>query len=517
MKKSNRILVFLLVILFFGCNDSTVVKSENINELNNFLVSPDSSNLFGNIIITIKSDSFPTAASKTTVYVGEHKMYNISYEKNTIKGYIEGSETAGKKAIVIYMDDDKYLLKNAFTYTDLYYPLFRDMYSLGASYTQGFVSMGLNWKTQLHSPFGQLARQVGAYFPQPLLKENILYESKLRDAKKSCRAIDLLNPDIKNTVDALQLIKNKEGKDVLSFASYRINPDLEPHNIGIGGSTIQDTVNGAQYGRLHSLTIFENIAYNPYVDMGKVFEDPPQGSPFEYAINHSPTIIFSTDLFADDILDFVFATNSPVTSQVTKVEIIREKLVEMFDEFKEKNVTAYIANMPDITIMAIFKFFENSFYKKGFTNETVKEWKKNVQILSAKYSNTFTEVANKYDNVHIVDFRGYLNKMYYSKGSDKEIKVNDAITIKNGGIVVGKEVFTTDFLGGLLSLDAIHLTYTGYALIADMFIDQINKDEGYNIPFIDLSKVAQEDPLTPDKIRDYGINVSACTDEFFTP
>jgi lysophospholipase L1-like esterase len=63
------------------------------------------------------------------------------------------------------------------------------------------------------------------------------------------------------------------------------------------------------------------------------------------------------------------------------------------------------------------------------------------------------------------------------------------------GIVVGDRRLTTDFLGGLFSLDAVHPTRTGYAVLANAFIRAIQLRFGTRIPRVDLVRVAAQDPL----------------------
>ena len=365
----KKIIGYYLILFFLlinaSCEQKTAEKQPE-NTVTNFTVTPNSSNMYGNIPIKITSNSFPLNGDKVVVYIGNSKMYNLSYAKGVITGYIEGSPISGKMAITVYVDDRKFVLKDAFEYKVLKYPLFKNMFAVGASYTQGFVSMGLNWRTQLHSPFAQLAKQVGAYFPQPLIKEGILQEATLNDAKKSCNASTFLGSDLTKTLGTLRKIKYDEDEDVLSLASYRLDPDLQPHNLGIGGSTIQDTIEGAEHGRLPALTLSEQLVYNPYVNITEAYVDPPAGSQFDYVMSQKPTVLFSTDLFADDILVFALGNGEPVTDEITKVSVVREELIKMFDKLKENNVTAYIANMPDITVMTIFNYFYGYLRNKGY-------------------------------------------------------------------------------------------------------------------------------------------------------
>ena len=65
------------------------------------------------------------------------------------------------------------------------------------------------------------------------------------------------------------------------------------------------------------------------------------------------------------------------------------------------------------------------------------------------------------------------------------------------GITVNGIKGTTSFLGGAFSLDGIHPTNTGYAVIANAFIDTMNAAFHKTIPDVNLVPVAAADPLFP--------------------
>jgi hypothetical protein len=65
------------------------------------------------------------------------------------------------------------------------------------------------------------------------------------------------------------------------------------------------------------------------------------------------------------------------------------------------------------------------------------------------------------------------------------------------GYRVGGQTLTTDFLGGLFSLDGIHPTNTGNAIIANEILDAMKRQLHVNIPKVDVRKVAASDPLVP--------------------
>jgi hypothetical protein len=67
--------------------------------------------------------------------------------------------------------------------------------------------------------------------------------------------------------------------------------------------------------------------------------------------------------------------------------------------------------------------------------------------------------------------------------------------IHERGLVVGGQRLTTDFLGGLFSLDGVHPTNTGYAVIANEFIQALNRRFDADIRPVDVERIKKDDPL----------------------
>ena len=69
------------------------------------------------------------------------------------------------------------------------------------------------------------------------------------------------------------------------------------------------------------------------------------------------------------------------------------------------------------------------------------------------------------------------------------------------GIVINGYTANSSFLGGIFALDGIHPTNTGYAVLANKFIDSLNAQNGTKIPDINLSTIAAADPFfTPNLV-----------------
>jgi hypothetical protein len=67
--------------------------------------------------------------------------------------------------------------------------------------------------------------------------------------------------------------------------------------------------------------------------------------------------------------------------------------------------------------------------------------------------------------------------------------------ISANGYSVGTKTLTTGFLGGLFSLDGIHPTNTGYAVIANSFIGAMNANLKTHMAQVNVPAIAAKDPL----------------------
>jgi len=94
----------------------------------------------------------------------------------------------------------------------------------------------------------------------------------------------------------------------------------------------------------------------------------------------------------------------------------------------------------------------------------------------ASYNTTIKALAGKF-GVTVVDVNGLLEDLAAH------------------GYKVRGETLTTAYLGGLLSLDGLHPTNTGYAILANLFIDTMNEKLGTHIKDVNVVQVEKADPL----------------------
>ncbi|GAC1363240.1 MAG: SGNH/GDSL hydrolase family protein [Acidobacteriaceae bacterium] len=73
------------------------------------------------------------------------------------------------------------------------------------------------------------------------------------------------------------------------------------------------------------------------------------------------------------------------------------------------------------------------------------------------------------------------------------------------GVSINGITANNTFLGGLFSLDGIHPTNTGYALLANQFIAALNTRFSLSIPIVNVSAVATADPYFGSNIKPTGM------------
>ncbi len=109
----------------------------------------------------------------------------------------------------------------------------------------------------------------------------------------------------------------------------------------------------------------------------------------------------------------------------------------------------------------------------------------------------YSPIENQYvlDNNEVAivkDFVSAYNSTIKSVAASKGIAVADMYTFLNGvkanGLVVDGVSLSSNYIsGGLFSLDGVHLTPRGYAVVANQFIKAINAQYGSNIPLANVA------------------------------
>ena len=483
------ILIFSFFLFLDSCGKEKVrIRAPIIKQF-----APREVTVFGNVPFKITFKGY-SPSSNIKLSVCKRDFYNVAVSGNMVYGYIPGCEEEGNYTVTVADRGHRW---NYDGIVKFYAPFdkFNSFVAIGASYTAGFLNLGLNWLDQLHSPFAYVAEQAGAYFPQPLIKEGYFHVIFPAALKNGCEPSRLSTTYVFNLLHTIEKLRTSKG---FYLSSGRIDPYLIPYNLAVGAARLTDSLWGAAKSNNPLVGVLEHLVYFPEVDIWEAMSDPPQGSPFNVALSVNPRYILTVDLFANDLLYWHFAQlfNMPLSPGITPEEKLKEDLEQFFEITHKKGIKVFISDLPDITVLPAIKALKNYLTNIGFDKVKINEELYNLQDDTVKYNKIFYSLALKFDNVYPVPF-------------SKEVE-----RISRGVTIAGQR-YDLDFLGGLIGLDGIHPTWTGYALIGNLFIRRINKVLGLNIPEVDIEKIAEVDPLSPWELRKV-VDIDLCRKEFYS-
>ncbi len=527
MKRSASIVVssILLAIILSGCSGNSSIEDAYAQVCGNYLIgtsllsiSPSTGTLFGDQQVTATILEQSPGFIPTTVYLGTKARHVTVLAQHgdelTISFTTAGTPTAGTYPLVLVDGSSTCaFLGNAYKYEAPVSSYFKTFVGMGASYTAGFQSDSYNEVAQLNGPATWIARQAGAYFPIPLIKMPGL------PPEEGFEGLDTNgNFTVSLAAIASQLFSTA------NFSSFFVDPSVTPYNISVPGAEIQDEVLGpASKSSSSSFVIpLTNFLFAPYDN--NFFETKDIKPEIVMAKELNPTIIVSTDEYGNDLL----------TGGVTPYNQFAEYITQAVSALAATGAQVFLANVPhainlpgfqqtainalapcgltfsDITggIQGLDKAAgppDNcaATFSNGTANGTCKynacESLVSIDQSVDQFNTEFENAVKGYPNVHIVSFAGLMNGTVQLAGQGvtfdsegfPEYKINNNVTLK------------MKHLGGFYSMDDLHLTNTGYAVLASIFIQTINDTLGTTVPLPDLPSIVAADPLSPTALSDY--------------
>ena len=518
MKRSTSVLVssVLFAVILSGCSGNSSLQDPYAQVCGNYLIgtsllsiSPSKGTLFGDQQVTATILEQGPGFIPTTVYLGTKARHVTVLAQHgdelTISFTTAGTPTAGTYPLVLA---DSFstcaCLGNAYTYEAPASSYFKKFVAMGASYTAGFQSDSYNEVAQLNGPATWIARQAGAYFPIPLIKMPGL------PPEEGFEGLDTNgNFTISLASIATQLLTAS------NFPSFFVDPDVTPYNIAVPGAMIQDEVLGPESKSSSSSFVIPltNFLFAPYDN--NFFEKKDIKPEIVMAQELHPTLIVSTDEYGNDLL----------TGGVTPFNEFAEYITQAVSALAATGAQVFLANVPhaiylpgfqqnalaqlapcsmtfsDVTIQQLDQASDPDTCAATFTNSCAQNACNTLVSIDQSVDQFNTEFENAvkgYPNVHIVSFAGLMNGSVQLAGQGVTFDAEGFPEYKINNVTVKMK-----HLGGFYSMDDLHLTNTGYAILASAFIQTINDTLGTTVPLPDLPSIVASDPLSPTALSDY--------------
>jgi len=229
----------------------------------------------------------------------------------------------------------------------------------------------------------------------------------------------------------------------------------------------------------------------------------------------------------NDVLGYAISGGTSPTSP-TPDNIFQALYQRVIDSLLTTGAQIVVANIPDISSIPYFKVGPpyylddsgNKVYYWGVTKNGVRKLDDDDYLTMNGYSATKNglgksqnspltddlildkdevQIAKNSTNAFNQIINSICNNTMLSDGKPiSVVDVNQLLNqIDNGGIQIGGEHFTSEFIiGNTFSFDGIHPSNKGHAIIANEFIRVINSRYNANIPFVDVSKIKGIDDVS---------------------
>ena len=420
---------------------------------------------------------------------------------------------------------------------------FRRVVAIGASVTAGASDYAMFKDGQLCSYPNLIANQLKLVgmegeFKQPLFPDNMGVGSGYDGGGYSTRF-------------ALKYERDCQGNDILKDEPlggyYNMTTDLQKllsyfipigsqgpfNNCAVPMAKCYDLVDKT-YGSSDAIT---SIATGGTTNANPVFyrfcSDPGNASPLDDALKVNATfVIIGPDIAGNDMLGYAMDCKESSTGSMTPYDKFNECVTKIVSELCKKGAKGVLGTIPDVTSIAYFKRF--------FWNDLILDDQARVDALNAKYPtmsfhvgrnafvikdhNGVVRQANPDDLISMslpmddVKCNGYGAEVPLKDGDVFEkygidlihtatarynVRIKELAEQYNlalfdmnyyfnawaNGVYVDGQRFSANYAtGNLFSLDGIHATLRGNAVLANKIIEAINEKYHSTIPPVDIFK-----------------------------
>jgi hypothetical protein len=459
-------LVFALTLFLAGCYGDTGIK---------LTVTPDHCSMFGQTDVTITGD-LASLGDVDYFSVAGIQVVNARWSPTSVTVTLQGAPRPGPADIVIRGSSGKTIQHGIFTYDRPEKGVPEQWMAFGASFTQGTESNGIDPHTQVWGVSGQIARAAGVYLGLPLFNPQLAPPLQPSDFHLDCTQI----PDTGAGVATLTTVTTSPDTGLFDLRYGRLDWTLANRNVAVGGATVSDILTGVHGAK----ALLAHIVNDPTIDYSDAVA-PETTSMIDRVEALDPDVAICTDLLGNDVDAAVVQPDVLAPEMITPVEQIAPMLQTMMGRLGKLHGQFFVANMPSLTFVPHVVELRQRLVDAGEDTTAFDQQAQQIDAITASYNQALVDAVAPYKNIHIVDFRQYVEDV-------------------RGGVTVGGERLSPAKWGGLLSLDDLHLTDTGYALYAQRFLDAINGVLGTGIPAVDVEAVHAADALAPSKLRAAG-------------
>ncbi|MGH7281848.1 MAG: SGNH/GDSL hydrolase family protein [Polyangiaceae bacterium] len=441
--------------------------------------NPAHASMFGAVDLDLQGD-FSHLGVVRAVTVNGVLALDLRASAAHITARLQGSPASGPASITVTGDSGAVSNRSAFVYDAPAGGAPMKWAGFGASLTQGFESAGLSAHSETMGFGSQVANAAGAYLGPPLVIDSFVPELAPSAFVNDCNTTFDVSA-VAGTI--LQSITDPTTSQI-DYRRARLDSTLVTRNFAVGGAMLSDILAPAT----GAPNFIERVVELPDGDPLRLAA-PLTMSQIDRLVALDPDVAVSLDLLANDSDSAVTGSDDLHPEAMTDVSTIQSELTTIASRLGALHGDYFISNLLELDALPNVADLRAQRIAAGTDTEQTFDAK--VAAVSSEidaYNAALVAAAAPYPNLHVIDMRTW------------------SATIIRDGITVGGEELTGKKFGGLLSLDHLHFTDTGYALAANAFIDAINAAKGWKIPSIDVTAVHAQDALSPSALAQAGVH-----------
>lgn len=333
---------------------------------------------------------------------------------------------------------------------------------IGDSISEGVQSADASWRTQRHTYAVHVARRMGLPLAQPLI-DTAIYG----------------------------VIYSTDGRT-------RLHPARPMDNLAVSGATVNDVLytraDAVGPSQINSET---DLVLHPYL-----------GSQVEIAEYLAPERIICW-IGNNDVLGAVLAYDHYDASQITPLDEFQRDYRRLLDRLHASGARLLVANIPDVTSIGFLIDAADLEWLTGYPDALppghyaglITALLLRLDLESIDVLKDPNYVLDPAERQRLFEHTQALNAIIAAECQAHGTPYVDANALLRAlsdtpPVLAGVPV-TTRFLGGILSLDGVHPSATGHALIANACIDAWNQAYGEQILPLspaELDDIARRDP-----------------------
>ncbi|MBW4044534.1 MAG: hypothetical protein HIU87_06015 [Acidobacteria bacterium] len=297
----------------------------------------------------------------------------------------------------------------------------------------------------------------------------------------------------------------------------RDNPSAQPTDLAVPGHKLNDLINAAP-------TAAPSTAEDIITNLVLGFPLGNSNTQLQEAVALQPTTLFVW-IGANDAL---VADDTGMPSSMTQVSSFTTLYTQMMQTLTTKTkANLIVANIPDVTLSPVLTpaatVLAEISASSGIPQATLSAMlgitagdlvnatglQEAQKIVASQQQGPiddagFLSAAEVLQVQQTIDQYNQVIAQQVAAAGGTLVDIHALFAKLAAGITINNYNASLNFLGGLVGLDGVHPTNTGYALVANEFIDTMNSSLKTTIPDVDVSAIASADPLFGPNIKPSG-------------